>query len=266
MPDIHATAVVHEKAKVADDAVIGPYAIIGAEVEIGVGARIAAHAVIDGATRIGRNVQVFPFASIGSAPQDKKYRGERSTVTIGDDVVIREYVTVNPGTEGGDMTTVVGDRCLLMIGSHVAHDCVVGDDVIVGNNVLLGGHVRVETFAILSGGAAVHQFCRIGRHAMIGGLTGVERDVIPYGQAMGNRARLTGLNLIGLKRRGFERSVVQDLRTAYRLLFAEEGTLAERVEDVKRRFGEVEAVKEVIDFIEADSSRSFCQPHPGGEA
>lgn len=263
--DAHPSAVISPKAQIGDGAQIGPYCVIGDDVTLGENAVLSSHVVLDGRTTIGRNARIFPFASIGAIPQDLKYGGEASELKIGDDVRIREHVTINPGTAGGGMLTAIGDRCLLMIGCHVAHDCRLADDVIVVNNVLLGGHVEVDDYAIIGGGAAIHQFVRIGRHAMIGGLSGVENDVIPYGLVTGDRARLKGLNLVGLKRRGFDRGEVQDLRMAYRLMFAEEGAMAERVEDVRRRFAEIQPVKDVLAFIDADSSRAICQPHPGAE-
>jgi len=185
---------------------------------------------------------------------------------IGDDCLIREGVTMNPGTEGGGMTTRIGDRCAFLAGSHVAHDCIVGNDVIFSNNVMLAGHCTVGNFAILGGGAAVHQFCRIGAHAFIGGLSGVENDVIPYGIAIGNRAHLAGLNIVGLKRRGFSREVIHDIRRAYRLLFAEEGTLQERIEDVAADFTENQTVTEILEFLRASGSRAVCTPRDAKDA
>jgi UDP-N-acetylglucosamine acyltransferase len=216
--------------------------------------------VVGGITTIGDNTKVFPFASLGLAPQDLKFKGERSTLTIGKNCTIREHVTMNPGTEGDKMKTVVGDNCLFMVGSHVAHDCIVGNNVILANNATLAGHVEVGDFAIIGGLSAVHQFVRIGKHAMIGGMSGIENDVIPYGQATGERANLVGLNLVGLKRRGFERDDINTLRTAYRLLFSPEGTLAERINDAGTRFKENEVVTEILAFMRTDSSRAICQP------
>jgi UDP-N-acetylglucosamine acyltransferase len=216
--------------------------------------------VIDGRTTIGERTRIFPFASIGFETQDLKYKGEPSSLEIGHDNTIREHVTINPGTEGGGMVTRVGNHCLLMVGAHVAHDCQIGDHVILVNNGTLGGHVVMEDYAILGGLSAVHQFCRVGRHAMIGGMSGVERDVIPYGLAMGDRARLTGINIIGMQRRGFSRDDIQSLRNAYNCLFADEGTLSERVDEVARRFAGIGPVDDLIAFIRADSSRAICQP------
>jgi UDP-N-acetylglucosamine acyltransferase len=260
MADIHPTAIVEEGASIADTAVIGPYAVIGPDVSLAEEVVVHPHVVIAGRTRIGPRTQIFPFASVGNVPQDLKYKGEPSELVIGANVVIREHVTMNPGTAGGGMLTRVGNNCLFMAGSHVAHDCRLGDHVIMVNHATLGGHVVVEEFAIIGGLSAVHQFVRIGKHAMIGGMSGVEHDVIPYGAAMGDRARLSGLNIVGLKRRGFSRDEIHHLRTAYRLLFAEEGTLAERMADVAEMYGDHPAVMEIVEFISSDSSRAVCQP------
>jgi UDP-N-acetylglucosamine acyltransferase len=260
MAQIHPTAIVAPAARVADDVVIGPYCVIGGDVELGAGVRLAAHVVIDGRTTIGDGTRIFPFASIGLEPQDLKYQGEASSLVIGRDTTIREYVTINPGTAGGGMVTRIGDDCLLMIGAHVAHDCQLADHVIMANNATLAGHVVIEDYALLGGLCAVHQFVRIGRHAMIGGMSGVERDVIPYGQVMGNRARLTGLNIIGMQRRGFSRDEVQGLRRAYQFLFSDGGTLNDRVNEAAERFGGIGPVDDIIAFIRADSSRAICQP------
>lgn len=260
MSVVHPTAIVEDGARLGADVEIGPYCLVGADVALGDGVRLLGHVVVAGRTRIGPGTAIYPFASIGHRPQDLKYRGEPSELVIGAGNTIREHVTMNPGTEGGGMVTRVGDNGLFMVGAHVAHDCIIGDNVIMANNATLAGHVRVDDFAILGGLSAVHQFVRIGKHAMIGGMSGVEHDVIPYGSVMGDRARLCGLNIIGLKRRGFSRDDIHDLRTAYRLLFADEGTMAERLEDVRQLHGGNEAVMEIVDFIRADSTRSVVQP------
>ena len=197
---------------------------------------LVSHAVVAGRTTIGARTRIFPFASIGHQPQDLKYKGEPSTLEVGSDCLIREGVTMNPGTEGGGMATVVGDRCAFLANSHVGHDCNVGNNVIFSNNVMLAGHCAVGDFAIIGGGAAVIQFARVGAHAFVGGMSGLENDLIPYGMALGNRAHLSGLNIIGLQRRGFSREDIHTLRRAYRLLFADEGTLMERLEDVEKEF------------------------------
>ena len=260
MPQIHATAIVALGANLADDVVIGPYCVLGGQVELGAGVRLMSHVVVEGRTTIGEGTRIFPFASIGMEPQDLKYRGEDSSLSIGRHNTIREYVTMNPGTEGGGMVTRVGDHGLFMVGVHVAHDCQIGDHVIMANNATLAGHVVVEDFALIGGLSAVHQFVRIGRHAMIGGMSGVERDVIPYGQVMGDRARLTGLNIIGIQRRGFSREDIQGLRSAYQFLFSADGTLNDRVNEAAERFGGIGPVDDIIAFIRADSSRAICQP------
>ena len=260
MPEIHGTAIVQANAKLAADVVIGPYCCVGGDVELGSGVRLESHAIVAGRTRIGEGCHVFPFASIGHPPQDLKFAGEPSRLLIGSNNVIREYVTMNPGTKGGDMTTVVGDNCLFMIGVHIAHDCKVGNNVVMANNATLGGHVVVGDFAVLGGLAAIHQFVRIGAYAMVGGMSGVEHDVIPYGSVHGDRAFLSGLNIVGLKRRGFTRDDIHTLRTAYRLLFAQEGTLSERLEDVCQMYSLMQPVMDIVHFIRSDSSRSVCQP------
>jgi UDP-N-acetylglucosamine acyltransferase len=260
MSRIHPTAVIAPGAVVADDVEIGPYCVIGEHVSLAAGVALKSHVVIDGRTTVGERTRIFPFASIGLETQDMKYKGEPSSLEIGHDNTIREHVTINPGTEGGGMLTRIGNHCLLMVGAHVAHDCQIGDHVILVNNATLGGHVVVEDYAILGGLSAVHQFVRIGRHAMIGGMSGVERDVIPYGQVMGNRARLTGLNIIGMQRHGFTRDDIHGLRSAYQFLFSSPGTLSDRVNEIAERFAGVAPVEDLIRFIRADSSRAICQP------
>ena len=200
---IHATAIVEDGARIGEGVTIGPYCAVGPEVEIGDGAVLEAHAVVGGRTRLGPDTHVYPFASVGQRPQDLKYAGEPSELVVGEGTVIREHATLHPGTAGGRMQTRVGAHCMIMVGSHVAHDCRIGDHVILTNNATLGGHVVIDDHAIVGGMSAIHQFVRIGAHAMVGGMTGVENDVIPYGSVVGNRAYLSGLNIIGLKRRGF---------------------------------------------------------------
>ena len=263
--EIHPSAVIESGATLGDGVTVGPFAVIGPEVVLGEGCRIHSHAVIGGRTRIGARTEVFPFASIGLRPQDLKYRGEASELVIGSDTVIREHVTMNPGTEGGGMVTRVGDRCLIMVGSHVGHDCDVGNGVIMANNATLAGHVRIQDHAVLGGLSAIHQFVRIGRNAVVGGVTGVERDVIPFGSVMGDRARLSGINIIGMRRRGFDRDDINAVRKAYRLLFASEGTFQERLQEVADEFSGCAPVMEIVDFIREDSSRKICQPGEGGE-
>ena len=260
MTDIHPTAITEDGAEIADSVSIGPYCVVGANVRLDEGVRLESHVVVTGHTTIGPHTRIFPFASVGHRPQDLKFKGEDSILEIGAHTTIREHVTLNPGTEGGGLRTTVGNHCLLMVGAHVAHDCHVGDNVILVNNATLGGHVTIGDWGIIGGLSAVHQFVRIGRHAMIGGMSGIENDVIPYGSVVGNRAHLSGLNLVGLKRRSFSRDVIHDLRRAYRLIFAQEGTQSERLADVAELFSHVEPVMEILSFMGEDSSRAICQP------
>jgi len=261
MTDIHPTAIVDPKAELGKDVKIGPYSVVGGGVSLGDGVELMSHVVVEGQTKIGSETRIFPFSSIGHQPQDLKFKGEPSTLEIGSRNVIREHVTMNPGTEGGGLLTKVGNDCLFMVGAHVAHDCQIGNNVILVNSATLGGHVIIEDWAIIGGLSAVHQFVRIGKHAMIGGKTGVEHDVIPYGVVTGNRARLEGLNIVGLKRRGFSRDMIHEIRKAYRMIFAEEGTMAERLQDVIEDFNANEPVMEIVNFINSNSSRRICQPH-----
>ncbi len=260
MTDIHPTAIVDPAAEFGSGVSIGPYCIVGAGVKLGDNVRLRSHVVIEGNSVLGAGCQVYPFATIGLPPQDLKYKGEPTRIQIGAGTILREHVTVHPGTKGGGLLTTVGANCLVMVAAHIAHDCHVGDNVVMANNATLGGHVHVGDFAILGGLAGVHQFVRIGHHAMVGGLSGVENDVIPYGSVMGNRAYLSGLNIIGLKRRGFSRDDIHALRAAYRLMFAEEGTMAERLQDVAEMFKDNAPVMEIVNFIQTDSSRAVCQP------
>lgn len=264
---IHPSAVIEDGAKIGAGVKIGPFCTVGPDVELGEGCQLMSHVAVAGHTTIGPRTRIFPFASIGHIPQDLKYRGEASTLTIGADCMIREGVTMNPGTEGGGLKTVIGDRCAFLANSHVGHDTKVGNDCILSNNVMLAGHVTVGDFVIFGGGSAVIQFARVGSHAFVGGMSGLENDLIPYGMAMGNRAHLAGLNIIGLRRRGFTREQIHDIRRAYRLLFADEGTLSERVEDVAEEFASHPFVHEILDFIRDGKDRSICTPRdPVGTA
>jgi UDP-N-acetylglucosamine acyltransferase len=262
----HPTAVIEPGAKLGNGVKIGPYCVIGADVTLADGVELLSHVVVAGRTTIGERTRIFPFASIGHQPQDLKYHGEPSTLTVGADCMIREGVTLNPGTEGGGMSTTIGDRCAFLANSHVGHDCHVGNGVIFSNNVMLAGHCWVGDFAIIGGGAAVIQFARVGAHSFLGGMSGLENDLIPYGMALGNRAHLSGLNIVGLQRRGFSRSDIHDLRRAYRLLFAAEGTLAERTADVAQEFAGQPIVQEILAFIRTGGKRSLCTPKEAAEA
>lgn len=257
---VHSTAIIEEGARIGSGVRIGPFSIVGADVELGDGVELVSHVVVAGHTRIGEGTRVWPFASIGHRPQDLKYAGETSYLEIGARNMIREHVTMNPGTTGGGLTTRVGDGGLFMMGAHVGHDCRLGDSVIMANNATLAGHVEIGDFAFLGGLSAVHQFVRIGAHAMVGGMTGVEKDVIPFGTVIGNRAELGGLNIVGLRRRGFDRETIHALRDAYRAIFYGEGSLAERAAAAGQRHAGVAPVQEMVGFILADTSRNFCTP------
>ncbi|TAL01459.1 MAG: acyl-ACP--UDP-N-acetylglucosamine O-acyltransferase [Rhodospirillaceae bacterium] len=261
MPKVHSTAIVDPAARIAEGVSIGPYCIVGPNVDLGTGVQLVAHVVVDGHTSVGAGTVIHPFASIGLPPQHLKYHGEPSRLIIGANTVIREHVTMHTGTAQGAMETRVGSHCFLMVGSHVAHDCVIEDHVILTNGVALGGHVHIGEYAILGGLSGVHQFVRIGKHAMVGGKTGVDSDIIPYGSVKGNRAKLVGLNIIGLKRRGFSRDDMRTLRAAYGLLFSQGGTLAERLNEVVDLYGTNAGVMDIVNFIRADSSRALCTPH-----
>jgi UDP-N-acetylglucosamine acyltransferase len=257
---IHPMSLVDPKAQLGAGVTIGPFCQVGPDVVLGEGVELVSHAVVAGRTTIGPRTRIFPFASIGHPPQDVKYRGEPSTLTIGEDCQIREGVTMNPGTEGGGMITSVGDRCFFLANSHVGHDSRLGNNIIFSNNVMCAGHVTIGNFVIVGGGAGLQQFIRIGDHAFIGGGAGVLSDVIPFGTIRDNPAHLVGLNLIGLKRRGFTREQIHELRRAYRLLFAAEGTLTERVEDVAAEFSEDPLVHEILNFIREGGDKALCTP------
>jgi UDP-N-acetylglucosamine acyltransferase len=260
---IHPTAIVGEKAQLGENVEIGAYSIIGDDVKIGDNTIIKSHVVIEGDTQIGKDNVIFPFASIGLAPQDLKFKNEKSKVVIGDNNRIREHVTIHLGTQDGAMVTTIGNNCLLMVGVHIAHDCVVGDNVILANNATLAGHVEVGDHVVIGGLSAVHQFARIGAGAMIGGMSGVENDVIPNGLVMGERASLAGLNIVGMKRRGIARDDIHALRNFFKKVFAEsEGGFINRVGEVAKEF-ESHAVQEVAAFVKTESTRSFCQPKVG---
>ena len=256
---IHKTAIVDPKAKVASSVEIGPYTVIGPNVEIGENVKIHSHVNISGNTIIGKGNKIYPFASIGNDPQDLKYNGEETKLIIGDNNKIREYVTINPGTEGGGGLTKIGNNCLFMISSHIAHDCYVGNNVIIANNVPLGGHAIIEDNVVIGGNSAVQQFTRIGKMAMIGGMTGVLHDVIPYGLSTGNRNTLNGLNLIGLRRAKFDNKDILGLSEAYKEIFATKN-FTENISKLNGASKENPLVKNVIEFITKDKKRSICTP------
>ncbi len=256
---IHATAVIADGAKIGADCVIGPYCVIGKDVTLGDRCKLHSHVVIDGITEIGEETEVFPFSSLGHRPQDLKFKGEASKLVIGKRNIIREHVTMNPGTEGGGMLTQVGDNCLFMAATHVAHDCMLGNNIVMANHATLAGHVTVHDNVIIGGLAAVHQFVRLGVNCFVGGMAGVTKDLVPYGMVTGDRASLEGLNVVGLKRRNLTREQIAQLRSVFKALFYGEGTLSERANALSGTDTGPEA-KTMIDFILSDSSRSFCTP------
>ena len=256
---IHKTAIVDSKAKVAATTEIGPYCVIGPNVIIGENVKIHSHVNISGNTTIGKNNKIYPFASIGNDPQDLKYNGEETKLIIGNNNKIREYVTINPGTIGGVGLTKIGNNCLFMVSSHIAHDCIVGDNVIIANNVAIAGHAIIEDKVIIGGNSAVQQFTRIGKMAMVGGMTGVLHDVIPYGLSIGNRNYLQGLNLIGLRRANFNNKDILGLTEAYKEIFATKN-LSDNLSKLNGEFKENILVKDVIKFITKDKKRSICTP------
>jgi UDP-N-acetylglucosamine acyltransferase len=260
---IHPTAIVSKQAQLGKNVEVGAYSVIGDEVKIGDGTIIKSHVVIEGDTVIGKNNVIFPFASIGLEPQDLKFKGEKSKVVIGDNNKIREHVTIHLGTQDGAMVTKIGSNCLLMVGVHIAHDCVVGDHVILANNATLAGHVVVGDHVVIGGLSAVHQFARIGKGAMIGGMSGVENDVIPYGLVMGERASLAGLNIVGMKRHNIAREDIHALRSFFKKVFSNKATaFSVRVDAAAKEFPN-KTVQEVAGFVKTESARSFCQPKNG---
>jgi UDP-N-acetylglucosamine acyltransferase len=260
MASIHPTAMVDRGAEIAADVSIGPYCVIGPNVMLGEGCRLRAHVHLTGHTTVGARTVISPFASLGTPPQSVKYRDEPTRLVIGPDCDIREGVTVNIGTEDGGGVTEVGARCFFMVGSHVGHDCHVGNDVTIANNAVLGGHVTLGDYVVLGGQAAVHQFARVGESAMVTGISGVAADVIPFAVAHGQRAALSGLNVVGLRRRGLGRADLHRLRRAYRALFMSNGLFRDRLVAVERDFADDPLVGKMIAFIRHKSARPLMMP------
>jgi len=256
---IHRSSLIDKKAKISKNVKIGPFCYVGPHVELCEEVELISNVHIEGNTKIGKGTKIFPFASIGTQPQDLKFKNEPNSLDIGEHNIIREYVTINPGTEGGGSKTLVGNNCLFMISSHIAHDCKIGNRVIIANNVPLGGHVAIEDSVVIGGNSAVQQFTRIGKMAMIGGMTGVLHDVIPYGLSTGNRNSLQGLNLIGLRWAKFENKDIMGLSEAYKEIFATKN-INENISKLNGSFQENPLVKNVIDFITKDKKRSICTP------
>ena len=256
---IHPSAQIDPLAQLGRDVRIGPFCTVGPDVVIEDGVELVSHVVVDGHTRIGPGAVLFPFCTVGLAPQDMKYRGEPTRCVIGARTQVREHCTIHRGTATGRGITTVGSDCMLMAVAHVAHDCSVGDHVIIANNAVMGGHVSIGDHAVIGGSAAIHQFVRIGRAAMIGGVSGVEGDVIPFGSVLGNRARLVGLNVVGLKRRGFEKAAIMSLRAAFRVLFRDAGVFAQRLAETRETFGADPLVAEVLTFVDGESHRGLIR-------
>ena len=257
---IHNSSIIDKNAKIAKDVKIGPFCYIGANVEIENGVELISNIHIEGKTKIGKGTKIFPFVSLGTQPQDLKYKGEKNSLVIGKNNIIREYVTINPGTEQGGYITKIGDNCLFMISSHIAHDCTVGNNVLIANNVPLGGHVTIEDSVVIGGNSAVQQFTRIGRLAMIGGMTGVLKDVIPFGLSFGNRNYLRGINLIGLKRKKYENKKIMELDSAFKKIFSSKN-LHENLSKINGEYKGNDLVEEVINFISKDKKRPICTPN-----
>ena len=255
---IHKTALIDPKAKLDSSVEVGAYSIIGPNVEIGKNTKIQSHVSIIGHTIIGNDNRFFPFSSI-NIPQDLKYNGEDTKTIIGDNNTIREYVTINPGTSGGGGVTKIANNCLFMVSAHIAHDCHIGENVILANNVAIGGHAFIEDNAIIGGNSAVQQFTRIGKSAMIGGMCGVVRDVIPYAMVHGNRSILQGLNLIGLRRQKIPNKEIIALTEAYKEIFKNEN-LTENLKNLKSELKKNNLVKDVVEFLKKDKKRPICTP------
>ena len=256
---IHNSSIIDKKARIGKKVKIGPFSYIGPKVHISDGVELISNVHIEGNTKIGKGTKIFPFACIGTPPQDMKYKGDTNSLEIGENNVIREYVTINPGTKGGGEKTVIGNNCLLMISSHIAHDCHIGNNVVIANNVPLGGHVTIEDSVVIGGNSAVQQFTRIGRLAMIGGMTGVLKDVIPFGLSFGNRNYLRGINLIGLKRKKYDNKKIKELNSAFKKIFSSKN-LHENLSKINGEYKENNLVAEVINFISKDKKIPICTP------
>ena len=255
---IHSTAVISKNANIDNSNEIGPFCIIGDNVNLGKNNKLISHVSITGNTNIENNNIFFPFTSIGSKPQDLKYKNEKSYLEIGNKNQFRENVTVNPGTMGGGLKTIIKDNCLFMVGSHIAHDCKINSNVILANNATLAGHVEIENNAILGGNCAVHQFVRIGKHSMIGGMSGVEKDIIPYGLYTGIREDLKGINIIGLKRIGMSNSYINNINRIIKLIFNPNDTITNNIKNLNIKDKEVNEIKDIIQFISLNPKRGLC--------
>ena len=257
---IHPTAIVDKKAQIDDGVEIGPLCVIGPEVKIGKNAKLVSQVNIAGNTEIGEDCQLFPFVSLGHPPQDFKHKGGDVSLKIGARTILRECVNIHPGSDSGRRDTIIGDDCYFMYNTHVAHEGRVGNNVVLSNGTQVGGCVTIGDNVIIGGLCAVHQFTRIGAHAFIGGMTTVVKDVIPYGISLGNKQVLNGLNIVGLKRRGFSREEIHELRAAYRMMFAPEGSFSERLSDCAKQYSKHAQVMEILEFIKTANKRPICMP------
>ena len=257
---IHKTAIINPKAKISSTVKIGPYSIIGPDVEIDDDVVIQSHVNITGHTKVGKRNILYPMSSIGSAPQDLKYNGEKTSLTIGDGNIIREHVTINTGTIQGGSITKIGSNNLFMIGTHVAHDCIIGNNIVMANNSAIAGHAIIDDFVIIGAKCGIQQFVRIGKMAMIGGMTGVSRDVIPYGVSTGNRNFLDGINIVGLRRSKVQNKDIIDLTEAYKEIFKTK-SLNENLNNLDKKYKDNLLVKDVLDFINKDKKRPICTPY-----
>ena len=256
---IHPTAIVDKNSKISKNVEIGPYCIIGSDVEIGPNSKLHSHISIKGKTKIGKNNEIFPFVSIGTSPQDLKYKGEKNSIIIGDNNKLREYVNINPGTLQGGTITKLGNNNLLMVYCHIAHDCNIGNGIVLANNVQVGGHVKIEDNAIIGGSCAIHQFSRIGKLSMVGGMTGVLSDVIPFGLSLGNRNNLVGLNLIGLRRAKISNDDIKILQNSYDVIFSNQN-FRSNIDSLNADLKDNKYVKIIIDFINSDKKRPISLP------
>ena len=256
---IHPTSIISSNAKIDSSVIIGPFCVIDGDVKLGKNNKLISNVHITGNTTIGENNVFYPFSSIGSSPQDLKYKGEKSYLTIGNNNTFRENVTVNPGTTGGGLKTIIENNCLFMVGAHVAHDCLIKSNVILANNATLAGHVEIFENAILGGNSGVHQFVKIGKFAMIGGMSGVEKNIIPYGLYTGIRADLKGINIIGLKRKGLKSSAINNIIKSVKLIFNSSNSIDINIKNLSSALTDIIEIKEIIDFIEISHKRGLCR-------
>lgn len=261
---IHPSAVVEKGAELADGVEIGPLCVVGPNVRLGKNVKLISQVSITGDTFVDEDCQLYPFVSLGHPPQDFKHKGGPVGIRIGKRTILRETVNIHPGTDSGRPMTIVGDDCYFMVGTHLAHEGLMGNNVVLSNGTQVGGCVTIGDNVIIGGMCAVHQYTRIGHHAFVGGMTTVVKDVIPYGMTLGNKQILNGLNVVGLKRRGFSKSKIHDLRAAYRMIFAPEGTFEERLEDAAKLYSDHDQVLEILDFIRAQDKRPICTPSTNG--